>query len=355
MEYNRKKQWLLGMLLSALFLLFFFGWLTINQAIDATVSGSWTFPIIWFSIGISLLCLIPFVSSDNRLSGAAIVAAFIPSIFFVFDGTFILSLLAAFVLAAIGLFRMRQILNMSLHIRIRKSVQYGMVWIILSISFLITSFYYVQIRQKNGEELLQKLSIDQTSHVVLTRVLGWMNPEFKKANQEKVTVDEFLLTLQKNQAIDESAVTTTPSDAELLQMAGIQPSDPRAPQVLIQLKREWKNTTITLNTQGLVLEQGRLRLSGIVGRPVLGQESIADVLSQIIDQRVRTYFKPDTASGSSSILPFVLSIILFVTLWSLGSVLSIAWRFVTAALFALLRRFGAVEVKKVMVEQEVIG
>ncbi len=354
MEQNRKKQWLLGILLSSLFLLFFFGWLTIDQAIDAVVSGSWTFPIIWFSLGISLLCLTPFVLNHKRFLWVAAITAFLPSLLFAQASIFLAAILLGTAVSVIGLLRMRHLLMVSLSIRIRRSVQYGMVWMVLSFALVITSFYYVQIRQKSGEELLQKLSIDQTSHVILTRALGWMNPEFKKADQQKVTVDEFLLTLQKQQSVSDT-ITSPPSDEELLQMVGMQASDPRAPQTLVQLKKELAKNATTLNTQSLVLEQGRRQLSGIVGRPVLGQESIADVLSQVIDQRVRTYFKPDTASESSSILPFVLSLILFVTLWSLGSLLGIVWRFVTAALFVILRRFGAVEVKKVMVEQEVIG
>jgi hypothetical protein len=92
-----------------------------------------------------------------------------------------------------------------------------------------------------------------------------------------------------------------------------------------------------------------------VGTPLSGQEHIADVLSQIIDQRIRTYFKPNETSTSASMLPFILSIILFVTLWSLGAMLMILWRFMTAGLFVLLCRLGIIEVQKVMIEQEVIA
>jgi len=107
-----------------------------------------------------------------------------------------------------------------------------------------------------------------------------MNPEFKKANQENVTVDEFLLNFQKNQSTMDIAVPE-PSDAELLQMAGVAPSDPRAPQALMQIKKNLKDTTNTINTQGLVLEQGRKQLSGIVGKPLSARN-----LSQIFCHRL---------------------------------------------------------------------
>jgi hypothetical protein len=355
MEQSRKKQWLLGVLLSAIFLTFFFGWLTVNQRIEAPAESGWIFPILWFSLGISILCAVAFVSREKLIIISATALAFIPSIFFVHDAVFILSVCAGMGLSIVGLSHMRQDAELYVRIGIRRSMQHGLGWLVFSFSLIITSFYYMQIRHASGEDLLQKLSIDQASHVLLTKSLGLINPEFKKANRENVTVDEFLLNFQKDQSTGSVDTLPIPSDEELLRLSGMTPLDKRAPQTLAQIKKGLEENKLTLNMQDLALEQGRAKLSDIVGTPLSGKEPIADILSQVIDQRVRTYFKPDEASGSSSILPFVLSIILFVTLWSLGSVLGIAWRFLTTFLFMVLRRFGAVNVRKVMVEQEVIG
>lgn len=234
-------------------------------------------------------------------------------------------------------------------------MQHGVGWIVFSFSLVIACFYYAQIRQASADDLLRRLSLDQASHAMLTRTLGLLNPEFKKANQENVTVDEFLLTLQKNQGMDGEMTMPTPSDAELLRSAGVASTDPRAPQVLGRIKDGLAKNDAALDPRRLFLEQGRERLSDIAGMPLNGQENIADVLSRIIDHRVRTYFQPDMVDGHATILPFVLSVILFLTLWSLGSILGVVWRVLTAVMFAFLSRSGVIVIKKIPVEQEVIG
>ncbi|MDD5084289.1 MAG: hypothetical protein PHT88_05185 [Candidatus Moranbacteria bacterium] len=347
------KKWLFGALSSVMFLCFFFGWLAVNQNITTPEANGWLFPILLFSLGISTLCIIAFVSKEKPIVIGGALLAFLPSLFFVQDAKFLPFLCVGIVLSIVGLFSMRRDMGLNMHISIRRSIHHGIGWLIFSFSLVIASLYYMQIQHASGEELLQKLSLDQTSHAVLTQALGLMNPEFRKVNQENVTVDEFLLNFQKDQSTGDEEVPA-PSDEELLQMAGIMPSDPRAPQALTQIKKSLKDSTGSINTKRLVLEQGRRQLSGIVGVPLSGNEPIADILSQVIDQRIRTYFRPDVANGSASVLPFVLSVILFVTLWSLGAFLGILWRYLAAAIFLALCSFGAIRIQRVMVEQEVI-
>lgn len=354
MENKKKKQWLLAGLLLLVSVASFCGWYAIGQIIDTSqINNSWLAAIIWFSLSISIMCLIALSFQKTIFSLGSIVLLFVPSVLFIQNWMFLFFVCISMALCFMGLSRMRRAMALHITIHIRRSMHYGTGWIVLSLALAITSFYYVQIRNESGDKLLQMLSLDQASHALLNRILGFVNPEFKKANQENVSVDEFLMTFQKNQTMNDIAMTT-PSDVELLKMAGLTPSDPRSPQALIQIKKGIEKNTQTINPQKIILDQSRKQLSDTVGTPLLGQESITDVLSQIIDQRIRTYFKPNETSNSASILPFILSIILFVTLWSLGAVLMIAWRFMTAGLFALLCKFGVIDVQKVMIEQEMI-
>lgn len=352
--HDTKKNWYVGALLFALTLFFVFGWMAVYQIIAVPqVNGSWLLPIVWFSLGISSLCLLAFSSKEATLLGAGSLIAFVPAVFFVHDMRFILVLFLGAGLVFSGLSRMRYALGLNMRIYVRRSMHHGIGLLVFAFSFAITAFYFLQIQNKSGDELLQKLSIDQASHAMLTRSLGMINPEFKKANQENVTVDQFIMTMQKDQPMGDFGMGI-PSDEELLQMAGMKPTDPRAPQVLTQIKKGLAENSAGIDPQKLILEQGRKQLSDIVGKPLSGQEPIADVFSQVIDQRVRTYFQPNMVGGDTTVLPFVLSVILFLTLWSLGAFLAILWRFMTAGAFTLLRRFRIIEVKKVMVEQEVI-
>lgn len=354
MQNIHKKDWYIGALLFSLTIFFTFGWIAVYQAISLPqASDSWLWPISWFSLGIATLCLMTFSLKERTAVNAAAALAFAPPIFFSQDIRFILFLCIGAGLSMIGLSHMRQDMESNMRIFIRKSMQHGAGMILFAFSFAISSFYYTQIRDASGDELLRKLSLDQTSHAMLTQSLGIMNPEFRKMDQESVTVDQFIMTMQKDQPMA-NVGTDMPSDTELLQMAGMKPTDPRAPQTLARIKKDFQKNADAINPQKLILEQGRKQLSDIAGHQLSGQEHIADVLSQVIDQRVRTYFQPNMVHGNASILPFILSIILFLTLWSLGAILGIVWRFMTAGIFALLRRSDVIEVKKVMVEQEVI-
>lgn len=356
MQNENKKQWYLGALFLLITVFSSLGWDVVARAISDPEMIGWSTPIFWFSIAISMMCLSAFSSARGVLVPMiAAILVFIPGVMFVQNLFFVLVLIVGIGLSISGLLHMRDDLDSRLHISIRRSMQHGIGWIVFSLSLVITCFYYVQIQRASADELLQRLSLDRTSHVMLTQALGMMNPEFKKANQESVTVDEFLLTLQKNQVFDGDMVTSMPSDAELLQSAGVMPNDPKAPQVLGKIKDGLAKNVSMLDPQRIFLEQGRARLSSIAGVPLSGQENITDVLSQIIDHRVRTYFQPDMLDGHATILPFVLSVILFLTLWSLGSILGIVWRMLTAVMFALLSRFDVIMIKKISVEQEVVG
>lgn len=349
-----KKERYIGTLSALTALCFSLGWIGIYQAIAVSKDGGWWLPIVWFSLGISLSCLAVLSSRWKFGPLAFSLIAFLPSLFFGWDIFFLLIGAVGAALCFLGFVRMRDDLDSNIRIRIRRSMQHGLGWIVFSFSLVVASFYYNQIRSASGEDLLQRLSINQASHAMLTQALGLINPDFRKADQRQVTVDEFLLSFQDASSSKNETVVQEPSDEELLQMAGISASDPRAPQVLRQIRKGLEQNAVVVDTRTLVLRQSRTQLSDIAGVPLSGREPITDVLSGIVDQRLRSYFKPDTTEGSATLLPFILSVFLFLTLWSLGAILSFFWRFLTAGAFALLRRWSVIEVKAVMVEQEVV-
>ena len=349
-----RKQYFPLVVLCISSLLFFFGWLRVSLMIQGVIESSWIVPIVYFSFGIACLCLIHLLFFVRWIRVSAVLLAFLPSLLFVhsFTHALIICVVSAFCYA--GLIRMHS--NMLRHttIAIRGNTQHGIGFVAFSFAFCIASMYYAHAQMESGETLLQKLSLDQTSHTLLNQSLGLMNPEFKKVKDRGVTVDEFLVTLQDMQ-LPEGTILKTPSDEELLRIAQIPPTDPSAPLVLARIKASLEKNASTLNSKELLLQQGRKQLSDSIGKEVKGQDPITDVLSEIIDQRMRTYLQPSMVEGNASILPFILSLILFLTLWSLGSVLSVVWRYLTATLFHALRFIGVIVVKKITTEQEVIG
>lgn len=349
-----RKKYFPGLLLIVSSTLFFFGWLRIAMLMEGTVESSWTVPIALFSSGISLLGLVFLLHKPLWLRLCAIAVAFIPSLFFIHSVLHGVILCLTSGICFYGFSRMHTDMLHHTRIMIRNSMHHGIGFVVVSFSLCIASLYYAQMQTESNEKLLERLSLNQTSHGIINQSLGILNPEFKQVTDRGVTVDEFLETIQDMQ-LPEGSILKTPSDEELLRMAGVAPDDPSAPLVLKRIRVSLEKNASTLNSKEVLLQQGRKQLSDSVGRTVQGQDPIADVLSDIIDQRLRTYFQPNIANGNESILPFILSVILFITLWSLGSILSIVWRYLTAMLFHIFRSFGWIVIQKVTTEQEVVA
>lgn len=354
MENKNKKQWLTAVFSALAVVIFFAAWWSINRVILSADGLSWWIPIGWFSLGISLVCAMALAIADMRFLSTLASMVLATGLFWNQSPLLFLAIIFGVLLVLSGIVRMRRDLDSHIAINVRRSMHHGMGRIIIGASAIISLFYYSQIIHLSVESLLQRLSLSQASHQVLIQALGWMNPEFQKVNRENVSVDDFLKTIQESQMPQEQENPSDMTDMELLRMSGIEPGDPRAPQVLSQIRNELKKSASRFDVQAIAIEQSRKQLSEIYGAPLTGKENVADVFSAIIDQRVRTYFQPEDLSEESSLLPFILTIILFFTLLSIGSVLSFFWGFIATLFFVLFQRIGLITVRKVMVEKEVV-
>ncbi len=101
-----------------------------------------------------------------------------------------------------------------------------------------------------------------------------------------------------------------------------------------------------------VLDEWKKELSDVSGIEISGEEKVADVFVAIVNFRIEKLVEPDTENNKSEILPMIFSIILFITLLSIGSFISRFWTIFSAVIFWILRKIGLVEVitKKAKVE-----
>jgi hypothetical protein len=349
-----KKQWFLIALVSLIFLFFFLGWLAI-EAVILSAGSSWLNAVVWIFLGIALLALVPFAFEERSFLMLVAVIAFVPSLFFVQAGIVWVGVILGVGFCGYSLILMREDIALNRLITVRKSMQYGASPLVFAFAVSIALFYYAHIQNESGEVLLQRLELERASHAVMTQALGYFNPEFKTMDTDKMTVDTFLITMQAGQNMSDLTLET-PTDTSILETTGLTPTDPRAPLVLAQIKKGLAQNTTTFNTKQLVLVQSRNQLSKVVGMTLTGQEPIAAILSSIISQRVSSYFEPTMAqNGSSSVLSFILTLVLFLTLWSLGSIFGFVWRLLTAGLFFLACRFRILEIKTILVEKEVVA
>jgi hypothetical protein len=103
------------------------------------------------------------------------------------------------------------------------------------------------------------------------------------------------------------------------------------------------------------LRSGEDQISGLVGRAVSGNEKMADILSEVLNQKMFALLSAsDKGTMPAQILPFFLTVLLFVTLVSVGAILIPIWVVSAAGVFFLLLATGAFRITRVPAEREVL-
>jgi hypothetical protein len=257
------------------------------------------------------------------------LVAFFLSLYFVFisGGIFWHSLIIfmGFLFASWGIGRIRQDLKLNIVIDLWKTLKTGSTFLIFAFSLIIASQYYWETKNTSLESALPKFKIDALSEKLTSKVLSSVNPDFKNLDEDNITVDQFILETGKKQ-FEEEAV---------LMKAG---------------------SGLYENSQALVLEEGRKQFSDLAGMKLSGQEKLSDVFSSIVNNRINSFIVPSFSENSNlPLLHLILAFILFLTVVSLGSFLSIFLIPLTKLIFFALRRNGLVEIIKVQKEVEEIA
>ncbi len=183
---------------------------------------------------------------------------------------------------------------------------------------------------------------------------------FTSLENENITVDEFILKNQESQRMAQNQQSSDFDTAQLVeqeldrQNVSLENREQLRTQVTSKLNN--LNSQLTKDQQVLILQQSRRQLSAFVGRDVQGSENVSTVISELISKKIESIFAPSVAGqqGSSAVAG-VLAGILFFTVFSICSLLSIVFFGLSIGIFALLVRLGFVAIKTVTVEKEMIA
>jgi len=325
-----EKQKILKYILIFLTLLFsFLVWFSVSQAINVPTASNWGIPILWFSFFFISLSLCLVLIKRLVFAELIILATFFLSLLFVFiwEGIFqhILVILISFLFASWGIRRIRQDLKLNIIIDLWKTLRTGSALLIFAFSLIIASQYYWETKNTSLENTLPKFKIDAFSEKLTSKVLSFVNPDFKNLDEENITVDQFILETRKKQ-FTESLVSEELSN-ELFE-----------------------------NSQALVLEEGRRQLSDLAGIKLNGQEKLSDIFSSTVNNRINNLISPSFSDNSQlPLLHLILAFILFLTVASLGSFLGILLIPLANLIFFGFRKSGWVEIIKIQKEVEEIA
>ncbi len=312
-----KKQILSYVLLSLIALLAFFSWREVSNSIIDSQQGNWFLPTIWFSFFFIFLFLGIFLIKNFYLLIEILSLSVFSSFLFTFSVYHLVICLLGLIFSIMGARRVREDLAAGVKINIWRSARMGRNFLILGISLIIAGQYYFQVKKLPEEKLFFQIQInEELSNAVVNKIVPLIFPDLRKIKDENLTVDQFILKTRKNQALNES---------------------------------DWIN-------QPLILYEGRRQLSEIAGKELQGNEKMSEVFAEIFNKKIWEFLGPKSyRSENFSFLPAMLALVLFLTVFSLGSFLAPFWVALTAVIFWLIRKLGWVEINKITVEQEIIS
>jgi len=237
------------------------------------------------------------------------------------------------------------------HFHFSKIIQTSSFLFIFGLSLLISSGYYVSLKSVSWEELVPRFRIGEEMTKVIFKIASTVNSSFATLAEGDATVDEFLLSIEQNQKDTGVPLEIPINDSQ----KNILKTHPEIQQFLNQ-----NNSTLSSNArseqiaQELFLDQGRKQIASMIGRPVSGNEKIAQVLSLALQNKVVTFLSGEKATQHipSQAIPFFLSLLLFLTLLSFSSIIVPFCILVAHLLFAFFLWAGWIQMSTVMTEQE---
>lgn len=324
-------------------------WQTFSVVIDIKEGTSLFRPLLWLVLLSASFFLgsIVWKQAVTRLIGTILLI--LPSLFFLVGWEYSIVSIIVF------LFFYQSSVNIFLEgkerIRFRffRSVRSGSTLFFLGIALLFSTGYYLSLKEMVWEELVPRFRISQEMTQGIFRVAGVINPSFAQLTEGDTTVDEFLLNLEQNRRTAESVSSS--EEVSLREGLSITPG---MRQLLAQKMSELPVEMSSAIEQQLFLEGGRVQIASFVGRPVGGSEKIADILSLIIQNKLTALLQGESTTGHvpTQAIPFFVTLLLFLTLISLSSILNPLCILFSQFLFWLMLKSGLLTLETITVEQQ---
>lgn len=332
------------------------GWFYVDRAINSVSSGDWITPVIWFFLVFVFISLSVAMLNNTWVLMALSLGSFAGSLFFVFNFWHCIFVVLGCLLAFASFLRIKRDMRFNVKIDLWKSIRMGKILLILSFSLVITSQFYFQAKNIDAKNFIPKLKVgDQTSNFIVSNVLPQFIPGFQVPGNTKnqgLTVDEFILQSQKSQTGDGNVISEK-LKSEILENNLRNLTPEQEAEIRNQIE---KDSNQLLNDEE-VLRQTRGQLSDFVGMDLSGEEQIVDVFSAMINQKMADFLSPgaEVNTENTPFLPITLSMILFLTIISLGSLLSSVGMMIAKLLFRLMVVIGIVKIETKKVDMEIIA
>jgi len=348
---NRKKlEIILG---SMTMLTALFAWFSVKNAIMVPDSSTWAVPMIFFSVYAILLCLDALLFKEVLLLELILIGSLMLSLIFAFSWLQLVVVVIGSYFMFLSSRDIREDMELNIKISLRKSLQVGKAYLIIALSLVITMQYFVVMKSFDGEKKVPHFDVSYITKKIAIPFASKINPQFAALKDESLTVDQFILQAQNSfftsqgmsiedeQILDENIPTNIPAT--------------QREEIKKQAKDNYSGAQSNLlkKNQELILVSGRKKLSEQVGITLNGNEKISDVFTNIISGKIDDYFNPKISGDkNSSIFLIILAFVLFLTIYPLGSILSVLWFLIVSLIMHIFLRLKVLQIKTITVSKE---
>lgn len=297
----------------------------IANAVLATEASVLVAPTVWFLLLLLVIALGSIIWIGWKYQVLAICFLLLPGFFFAFTLTHVVVSLVAGLCLLGGLLKIQGELKARLAFSFYRTVTSGSSLIILALSLIISSQYFIHIETRSWDELVPNFDLAEGTGAWILRVAGKFSPALSSLQDRNLSVDRFLTDVRPVVAVNESGQALGQGIGEIFQQAE--------------------------------LARSRLQLSRLLGRDVQGSENINQVLSEVLRKKVVAFVSGGGGSHQKAVsaVPFFLALLLFFTLYPVGMLVFPIALTLAALVFTFFVRAGFLTVKKVPVEQEVLA
>ena len=302
--------------------------------------------LFWFSLLGAAFLLGTIVWKERFSQVIAPVVVFAPSFLFIQTWYHLIFVIIAIMFAHLAIRFVQDEMRDRVRFRFFHA-RAGQFTFLLGLSLALSSAYFASIKGETWEELVPRFNIGEGTAAVAIKTVAYVYPEWKNLADEGMTVDGFLLGLQKEKEVEMTAE----------EQVSLNPDDfPGLAEYLKQNVIDGGQYTKEELTEELYLRTGREQIAKLTGKTIQGDEKIADVFSLAIQHRIITVLSGEQVSNhlSPTIVPLVLALLLFLTLLSLGTIVAYFWLAMSFLVFQIALFFGWVKLERVMREQEIL-
>ena len=336
-----------------------FSWWIVQRAVTSNSSSDWTIAAIGLSVVFISISLIIVLVKNPATAELVVFCSLAASFPFAFQISHAITVIIAILFAIVAVRRIRRDFELNVKIDIWKSLRMGKGFLLGAFSLVLASQYYADALKNIENKQLPHIEVGQTGGKIAMQIISSFNPGFAALQDEEITVDDFILESWEKQKQDGAVPGGDSTEQAFIEQQLDKNGVPSEEREILRLQAQERlkqmRDGMTEDNRDLILSEGRKQFSEMLGREIAGTEKMSEVFSGIVDKKINDFFSPNPQFPErAKAYPMLVSILLFLTMLSLTSILWWLVVAIVAGIFEIKKKIGVVKISWTTVEAETI-